>query len=678
MNYRAWQTQRPEKAQAVALAEAIGAPVLLARVLLARGLDTPQKALELLAGSPPMSDAFLLRDMDKAAERILRAVDAEESIVIYGDYDVDGITATALLCEYLRGMGANVRCMLPSREGEGYGLTQKAVETLAAKGCGLIITVDNGISAAPAAQRAKELGIDLVITDHHLVPDTLPEAAAVVDPARPDDESPFKELSGAGVAFKLCAALAGCAPDEMLEYCGDLAAIGTVADVMPLVGENRTLVKAGLGVLRNTERPGLAALLEAAGIQPEQLSADNISYGIAPRLNAAGRMGSAGLALRLLLSEDEETARRIAGELGALNTERQAAERAIMEQVEAELAARPALLHQRILVLWGEEYHPGVVGIVASRLAERYGRPVMLITLSGEEGKGSGRSVPGINLHTAIAACSHLLLRYGGHALAAGLSLKRENLEAFRAAINSWAAQNHPVLTPPPLRLDAPVRLEELEVEAVKSLEWLAPCGSGNPEPLFLIENALLDGVWPISEGRHIRLRLRQDDATFTAVWFGMSEQKLPYAAGERVDVAISLSVYEGGRLGPQVSGRVRQMRPAGLPDEVAAETALYTAFRLGIPLTEAQRETLRPSRDEVARVYRLVRKGGVRSDDLNPLFARLNVRAGRVLVSLRALAQLRLIEQQADGSGLPFWRAVPAPSRRELTDAPILQALEM
>lgn len=677
MNYRAWQTQRPGEEAAKALAEAIGAPVLLARVLLARGLDTPQKAMGLLAGSPPMSDAFLLRDMDKAAARILRAVDAGEPIVIYGDYDVDGITATALLYEYLRGMGASVRCMLPSREGEGYGLSNKAIETLAAKGCKLIVTVDNGISAAPQAARAKELGIDLVITDHHLPPDTLPDAAAVVDPARPDDESPFKALSGAGVAFKLCAALAGCAPDEMLDFCGDLAAIGTVADVMPLTGENRTLVKAGLDALRNTERPGLAALFEAAGIEPEQLTADSISYGLGPRLNAAGRMGSAGLALRLLLCEDEEDARRIAGELSALNTARQAAERAIMEQVEAELAARPALLHQRILVLWGEGYHPGVVGIVASRLTERYGRPVMLITLSGEEGKGSGRSVPGINLHAAIAACSHLLLRYGGHALAAGLSLRRENLEPFRAAINDWAARNHPVLTPPPLRLDAPVRLAELEVEAVRSLGWLAPCGSGNPDPLFLIEDVLLDGVWPISEGRHIRLRLRQDEQTFTAVWFGMTEQKLPYAVGQRVDVAISLSVYEGGRLGPQVSGRVRQMRPAGLSDGVAGEAALYTAFRLGMPLTAAQREVLRPSREEVAAVYRLVRQGGVRSDDLNPLFARLDGRAGRVLVSLRALAQLRLIEP-AQHAGAPCWRAVPDPPRRQLAGAPILQALEM
>lgn len=672
MNYRAWQIQRPDERRAKALADAIGAPTLLARVLLARGLDTPEKAMTLLMGDEAMSDALQLRDMDRAAARIQRAIDTEEQIVVYGDYDVDGVTATALLFEYLRGMGANVRCMLPSREGDGYGLSDKAIDTLAQKGVSLVITVDNGISAGQQAARAREKGIDLVITDHHLPPDPLPDAAAVVDPVRPDDASPFKGLSGAGVAFKLCAALGGCAPEDLLELCGDLAAIGTVADVMPLTGENRTLVKAGLAALRNTERPGLLALLEAAGIEPEQLTADSISFGIAPRLNAAGRMGSAGLALRLLLCEDEDSAQGMAARLTELNQQRQAAERGIMEQVSAQLAAQPALLRQRILVLWGEGYHAGVIGIVASRLAERYGRPALLITLSGEEGKGSGRSVAGVNLHAALSACAPLLLRYGGHALAAGLSIRRENLEAFRTAINEWAAREHPILTPPPLQLDTPVRLSELTVEAVRSLDYLAPCGTGNPDPLFLIEDAVLDGVWPISEGRHIRLRLRQQEQTFTAVWFGMTAEALAYAVGDRVDLALSLSVYEGGRLGPQVSGRVRAIRPAGLANEAAQEAALYTAFRLGAPLTAAQRAALTPTREDTAAVYRLVRAGRVRCEDLCPLFAQLDGRAGRALVSLRALAELGLIARQGP-QGAARWAAVPAQGKRDLASAPIL-----
>lgn len=677
MNYRAWQIQRPDEARARALAEAIGAPVLLARVLAGRGLDTPEKAMTLLMGSEPLSDPFLLKDMDKAVERILRAVDAEESIVVYGDYDVDGVTATALLYEYLAGMGAKVRCMLPSREGEGYGLTDKALATLSKKGVTLVITVDNGISAADQAARAKALGIDLVITDHHLPQDTLPDAAAVVDPVRPDDESPFKQLSGAGVAFKLCAALAGCRPEEMLEYCGDLAAIGTVADVMQLTGENRTLVKAGLSALRNTERPGLAALMEAAGVAPERLTADDISFGLAPRLNAAGRMDSAGLALRLLLCEEDERAHEIAGQLNTLNQARQAAEHEIMGRLEAQLAADPSLACQRIMVLWGEEYHPGVIGIVASRLVEKYGRPAMVITLIGDEGRGSGRSVAGVNLHAGIAACSGMLIRYGGHALAAGLSIRRGLLEQFRAAINEWAAREYPVITPPPLRLDAPVRLAELATaDQVRGLDYLAPCGSGNPEPLFLVENAVLDGVWPVGEGRHVRLRLVQDGHTFTAVYFKMTEQRLPYAVGDRVDAALRLSIYEG-RQGPQASGRVIGLRPAGLPDRAAEEAALYTAFTLGTPLTPQQRRALRPSREETAVVYRLVRAGRVHCDDLSPVFARLAGQAGKVLVSLQALEELGLIGRREAGDAA-FWQALPVQGKKDLAGAPILRALEM
>lgn len=677
MNYRAWQIQRPEEPRARALAEAIGAPVLLARVLVGRGLDTPEKAMTLLMGSEPLSDPFLLKDMDKAVERILRAVDAQESIVVYGDYDVDGVTATALLYEYLAGMGAKVRCMLPSREGEGYGLTDKALATLSKKGVSLVITVDNGISAADQAARARELGIDLVITDHHLPQDTLPDAVAVIDPVRPDDESPFKQLSGAGVAFKLCAALAGCAPEEMLEYCGDLAAIGTVADVMQLTGENRTLVKAGLSALRNTERPGLAALMEAAGVTAERLAADDISFGLAPRLNAAGRMDSAGLALRLLLCEEDDRARQIAGQLNTLNQARQAAEHEIMGRLEAQLATDPSLARQRVMVLWGEEYHPGVIGIVASRLVEKYGRPAMVITLIGDEGRGSGRSVAGVNLHAGIAACSGLLVRYGGHALAAGLSIRRGQLEQFRAAINEWAAREYPVIAPPPLRLDAPVRLAELgTAEQVRGLDYLAPCGSGNPEPLFLVENAVLDGVWPVGEGRHVRLRLVQDGHTFTVVYFKMTEQRLPYAVGDRVDAALRLSIYEG-RQGPQASGRVVQLRPAGLPDRAAQEAALYTAFTLGSPLTPQQRRALRPSREETAVVYRLVRAGRVHCDDLSPVFAQLSGQAGKVLVSLQALEELGLIGR-SETEGAEFWQALPVRGKKDLAGAPILRALEM
>ena len=354
---------------------------LLAGILAARGITDPAEALTLLAGEEELSDPMLLTDMDKACERILRAIDEGETIVVFGDYDVDGVTATALLYQHLKGMGAAVKCMLPSREGDGYGLSKNAIQSIYDKGCRLIVTVDNGISAVEEAAFAASLGIDLIITDHHLPHDTLPQAVAIVDPRRADDHSPFKGLCGAGVAFKLCAALDGCPPEEMLEYCGDLAAVGTVADVMPLTGENRTIVKAGLRQLQNTDRPGFCALLEEVGFAGKPVTAENISYAIAPRLNAAGRMDSAVTALQLVLCEDEDRAEELAHKLSDINIQRQETEMEIVKAAQELLDAEPERLEDRVILLWGTDWHPGVIGIVASRLVEKTGRPVIVVSV---------------------------------------------------------------------------------------------------------------------------------------------------------------------------------------------------------------------------------------------------------------------------------------------------------
>ncbi|MGN0651375.1 MAG: DHH family phosphoesterase, partial [Gemmiger sp.] len=322
MNYRAWQVKKADEAGEQALTAGCGP--LLARVLSARGINTPQAAAQCLDEQAPLSDPFLMKDMDRAAERIHAAIENDEPIVIFGDYDVDGVSATAILYECLTNLGAQVRCKLPSRSGGGYGITKEALDALAAKGYTLVVTVDNGISAVQEAAHAKELGVDLVITDHHLPPETLPDAVAVVDPKRLDDESPFKDLCGAGVAFKLCAALEGCDdPAELLEPFGELAALGTIADVMPLVGENRTIVREGLSVLQDTMRPGLQALMENAGCAGKPITAETVSYTLAPRLNAAGRMDSASVALKLLLCENEEQAAGIAARLSEINADRQ-------------------------------------------------------------------------------------------------------------------------------------------------------------------------------------------------------------------------------------------------------------------------------------------------------------------------------------------------------------------
>ena len=650
---------------------------LLAGVLTARGVTDPTDALTLLAGEEELSDPFLLTDMQKACERIWRAIDDGETIVVFGDYDVDGVTATALLYQHLKGMGATVKCMLPSREGDGYGLSKNAIRSIHDKGCQLIVTVDNGISAVDEADYAAELGIDLIITDHHLPPETLPKAVAVVDPRREDDHSPFKGLCGAGVAFKLCAALDGCPPEEMLDYCGDLAAVGTVADVMPLTGENRTLVRSGLHQLQNTDRPGLEALLEEVGLTGKPVTAENVSYAIAPRINAAGRMDSAVTALQLVLCEDPDRAEELARKLNEINAARQETEGEIAKAAQAQLEAEPAILEDRVILIWGRDWHPGVIGIVASRLVEKTGRPVIVVSIDEHgEGKGSGRSVQGFNLHACIASCEDLLLRFGGHAMAAGLSVREENLPELRRRLNDWAARECPVLHTPPLTCDVTIHLDRITVESVRHLEQLAPYGAENPTPVFLLQSAVVDGVYPVSEGRHSRLRLRQGNSCLYAVWFGMPAEQLPYALGDVVDVALNLSVYESAR-GAQLSGRIIDLHPAGLGAELARQAALVQALRRGTPLTEEQKKQIVPARTDIIAVYRELQSRRWHAEDLQPLCAKLGEeQTGKTLVAVAALEQVGLITA-AEKGGAKFWELVPTAGKKNLADAPILKCLE-
>ena len=671
MLYRPWRIARPEKAKVEAVAAHTGLAPLACGVLCARGVTDSGALDEMLGTGAGLSSPQNLLNMNKAVERILEAVDTGERIAVFGDYDVDGVTATALLYTYLDSIGADVYYKLPSRDDEGYGLSESAVEAMASKGVTLIVTVDNGVSAHAAIARAKELDVDVVVTDHHLPPKELPCAVAVVDPQLPGDESPCKAMCGAGIAFKLAAALEGCAPDELLPYYGDLAAIGTIADIMPLEGENRRIVKAGLASLQNTERPGIAALIRSCGLEDKKLTAENVSFGLAPRLNAAGRMDSAVEALELLLCEDEEEAERLAASLEEKNAARQKAEQEIVQSVAEVIAADPSYGADRILVVSGKGYHQGVIGIVASRLVERFGKPAIVISVDQDgEGKGSGRSIRGVSLYDALAACSGLLIRFGGHELAAGLSVRSENIPAFRREINEWAAQRHPVMRCPPLEIDAPVRLVRLTPESVASLDALAPFGAGNRAPTFVVENAVIDGVYPLSDGRHTKIRLRQQGAALYAVVFGKAPAQLAYHVGDAVDAAVSLSVYES-KSGPMVSARIRELRPAGIDESFLEPAALCEAFFCGAQPTLEQRALYGPDRADTADVYRLVRSSRVNSDDLRPVFKALGEnRTGRILVALRALEQLTLIEKDADGA----YRAVENAPRRNLADAPVLQ----
>lgn len=679
MLYRRWQIARPDPARCDALAAALGLPRLVCGVLCARGLDTPEAAEALCGEGEAFPDPTALPGMAAAAERIRRAVDGGERIAVFGDYDVDGVTATALLYLYLDSVSADVYYKLPSREDEGYGLSAAAVEQMASKGVRLIVTVDNGISANAAVDAARALGVDVVVTDHHLPPKTLPDAAAVVDPQRAGSDAACRVLSGVGVALMLAAALEECPPEELLPFYGDLAAIGTIADIMPLTGVNRRIVRAGLALLRATERPGLAALLAECGLAEKEPTAENISFAVAPRLNAAGRMDSAAAALELLLCEDPDEAGDWARALEEKNAARQKTEQEILQSVLDTLAADASYQADRLLVVWGRGYHPGVIGIVASRVVERFGKPAIIVSVDENgEGRGSGRGTAGFSLYDAIAACADRLIRFGGHAQAAGFSIREEELPAFRRAVNAWAATAYPVPAREALRVDLPVAVGELREQDVAALAALAPFGCGNPAPLFLVERAVIEAVQPLGEGKHTRLRLRQGAGVLYAAWFGRAPESLGYKAGDMVDAVISLSVFEG-KNGPMLSARVREVRPAGLDDCYVEGAALYEALACGAPLTDAQRALLRPAREDTVAVYRALgaARDGVPADDLRPLFARLGAQnAGKALVSLEALRELSLAERAETPHGAR-WRLVPAKEKKDLASAPILRRLE-
>lgn len=675
MLYRKWNVGNPDKDVAKQLARQLNEKMLLSKVLVSRGIDTLEQVNDLLYENTALPDPFSIQDMDKAVERIHAAIENEESIVIFGDYDVDGITSTALLYTYLESAGAQVFYKLPNRSDDGYGLLPSVVDQIADHEISLIITVDNGTSALEAAEQAKKRGVDIVVTDHHLPPDILPEVAALVNPCRKDDTSSYKKLSGVGVTFMLTAALEGCTPEELLPLFGDLVAIGTVADVMRLTGENRAIVRAGLSVLSETQRPGLTALINECGWSDKPITVENISYGIAPRLNAAGRMDDATNALRLLLAESLEEAEPIVEILQEQNTERQKTEQEIVLAITNQIENDPALQRARVLVVWGDGWHQGIIGIVASRLVDKFAKPSIVISFDGDEGRGSGRSLSGMSLYGAISSCADILTRFGGHELAAGLSIQRSHVEEFRCRINEWAAKEHPVPVVPEIAADASIDMSIVTVDEIKSLDRLSPCGSGNPAPKFYLPNVVIDAVYSIREGKHCRLRIKQGIKMLYAVLFGVGPEQLPYAVGTSVDVLVSLSVYDG-KGEPQVSARIIELRPAGLTNLHVEQNAIFESFFAGGELLQEQKNLLLPTREETAAIYRAIRGGKVfNNTDLRVAFSYFGEEiTGKTLTALAALEELGLIAANELGT----YQTMDVKEKKDLGASALLRRLEV
>lgn len=675
LKYGTWNIAAADEEAAERLRAAGYAP-LTALVLSGRGCRSAEQAHELLGTDGALADPFAMKEMDRAVAVIRRATEKKTKIAVFGDYDVDGITATCLLTDYLRSHGAECSFHIPGRIEEGYGLNAAAIRQLAAQGVGLIITVDCGITAVEEAQLCRELGVELVITDHHECKPQLPDAAAVVDPHRADRTYPHTDLSGVGIAFKLAAALEGDQEAITRRYC-DLFCLGTIADVMPLRGENRRLVAEGLRAMQQPKRLGLRALIEACDCGRQPITAATIGYVLAPRINAAGRMEHAELAVQLFLSREPSEAERLAQTLCRLNRDRQTTEAEIYREATAKLKKTQG--SDRAIVLAGENWHQGVIGIVASRLCEEYCRPTFLICLNGEHGKASSRSYGGFDLFRSLTELAPLLEDFGGHEFAAGFTISRGNIDEFRRRICQRAEEfSAGGAEKPALQIDCEVPEELLTEENINGLSQLEPCGTGCPKPIFCMSELEIERICAVGNGKHLRLRLKpRCGAALQAIFFSAGNLTRQLSVGDRVDVACHLQINEY-RDAHTVQLNLLDLRPA-------SATALFDRFTGGAALTSAERRALAPEREDVAAVWRwlkrcLPRDGRQMRAEADELAERIAASAPdrslrRVLPSLEVLSELGLIELRRDGGQLAL-RMMPNAAPNKLENSKLYRTL--
>ena len=639
------------------IADSLGINSIVAKLLYTRGYESAESAKAFLRmESEMLENPFKMKDIEKGIERIRSAVEKSEKITVYGDYDVDGVTSVCTLYLYLKSIGANVEYYIPNRTGEGYGVSNSALDVIAEGGTKLIITVDTGITANDEVLYAAELGIDFIVTDHHECRAELPLATAVINPHRPDCEYPFKELAGVGVVFKLISAYEErvfgksriAAAEKIFANYADLVAIGTIADVMPIKSENRFIVKYGLAMIENTKRVGLRALIDAASStradgqrstlkkKRPKITSGYIGYTMAPRINAAGRIKTASMAVELFLTEDEELANEIAEELCRTNRERQAEENKIMQEAyekieDYDIESNP------VIVLDADTWHHGVIGIVSSRITEKYSRPSILVSFEGhmdgapspdDVGKGSGRSIKGINLVDALCHCSEHLVKFGGHELAAGLSVTRGELPSFRKLINEYARSNlRKEDMIPTLEADCEVDFCDVSLSLAKSLQMLEPYGVGNPVPTFMLSNIAVHEISGVSDGKHTRLVIGNGKHTVSAIHFSSPVSEYDIHVGDKVDLLFNLDINEwGGRESLQMI--IRDIRISAEQESILAkERERFEQIKSGEPFLQS--EDIMPSREDFAAVYKLMLacfRGGIDTLSHRDIIARLTV----------------------------------------------------
>lgn len=635
---------------------------LLGGVMLSRGITTLDRAREFF-GCSSLSDPLLMKDMESAVDVIRQALDEGKKITVYGDYDCDGVTSTAMLYGYLDAMGAEVEYYIPDRS-EGYGMNIPALEKILDQGTELIITVDNGVSAVEEAEYIRQRGAQLVITDHHQPPQELPVCAACVNPHRQDDNSPFKELCGAGVVLKLLCALE---EDEefVMEQYAELAAVGTIGDVMPLVGENRYIVRRGIEDIRASQNIGIDRLLRTAGVSPESVDATTVAFSICPRINAAGRIAAADKAVQLLMADSPEQAGLLSEELNLMNENRRAEETRIMEDVSRQLESDPSILRERVLVVSGEGWHHGVIGIVAARLLEKYGKPVLMISVENGEARGSARGVDGFSIYKLLDRCSRVLTKFGGHPKAGGFSLPADRVEDFRQMVYAFCRECYPKMPEYTVSADMEITGDLLTEEALNSLSQLEPCGEGNQRPVFLLRNCTVESKRALKDGRYTSFELRSGGVKLKALCFGIPFAKFHPEQGSMVDIiaAAELNEFRGVK---SVTLKVQEIRPSGFrEDRFFAAQRTYEEISRGEGCDSRLAPRVIPDRNALMAVYDLLRKyGGAMSAEELCIYGGSDLNYCMLRIALDTFASAGMAEQSADADTV---RLVPVTHKTDL-----------
>lgn len=639
MSRKRWVVSAGDKFLAKEIAQECQIDVLVALILVARGYTDPFEVDQLLEQDGQLCDPYEFVDMEKAVERIKTAIENKEKICVYGDYDADGITSTVMLYSYLKEKTDNVLYYVPERA-EGYGLNKNAIEKLKEENVDLIVTVDNGISANEEISFANSLGMQVIVTDHHLPGETLPDAYAIVDPHRKDCLSSYKNYAGAGVAFKFICALENKSGEQMATKYADLAAVGTIADLMPLDGENRLIVKYGIELI-NSIREGFNAISEVSGYKKE-ITSNAVSFTIAPRLNAAGRVGSCLKAVELLLTDSKSEAMSIAEQINELNQLRQSIEKQVFCEA-VEIIEKNNYMYDRVIVVKGENWHHGIIGIVASRICEQYSCPSIVLSNDGIYASGSARSVGDFCLYDAIKSCEDLLYKFGGHAQAAGITLLKENVDKFRQQINLYAKQNYKKMPFNEITIDVKLKPSAFTPELIESLQVLAPYGAGNPQPVFGLFNMKIEKIVPVAQGKHLKIEASKDGDKAYVMAFSRTVDTFPFAVSDEVDMAISADVgeYMGKK---QVNLVLKEIRYSNVDeDEYFDSIREYESFKR----EEYDEVTSKITRKTVEDVYRQVRCGI--NIDSAKLCKKLNISYAELMLSLDCLQEIGVIEKTGD-----------------------------